>query len=41
MIPYLKQDEHFRFVNEYIWIIFKKLYGGGPNIVVSDTSVTS
>lgn len=28
----LKKGEDFRIVNYYVWLFFKELYGGGPEI---------
>lgn len=34
--PGLKRNLHYRVVNEYIWDIFKSLYGGSPALVIQD-----
>ena len=38
MKPNLKKNEHFRVFNEYIWMIFKQLYGSNLVLMISDTS---
>ena len=30
----IKKNFHYRVVNEYIWLIFKKLYGASPALVI-------
>jgi len=32
----MKRNVNFRIVNDYIWQIFKLLYGGGPALVIND-----
>ena len=32
----MKKNLNFRIVNDYIWQIFKYLYGGGPALVIND-----